>query len=497
MSGLVRGEIQPNLGVEIAVASASMQAFSRMFVRKQVFIGWTSILLVNSVAPGFSGNARAETPSYAIEQGVALADSQNPEIIIARKKVEAARGGLIEARSGYLPSVISSGFADKRQTQNTTRLRPEDYTASVRVLENLYTGGAVSNQFAIAELIVEKQQCELEELRNKVAMDVRVAFYDVLLNRAKVGVRENSVRVLDEELKTQEERLRAGIVGTLNVRRAEVAMANEQPELANAKTQLRNSYLRLGELFGMDFRSDPDRPRFEVAGQLQYAALHPDLNECLGRADANRAEIKARQKDVEIEDRQYLVDRSELRPHLQAFSGYEVYSERDPAAGPEFNHGYLVGVNGSWYIFDGFATKGRMQATRARREAAVAALEAARRTVASEVRSAFLDLEQAENVLESETKNVQTADESLEIAKTNLAAGLGTQLDILQAAADATGTRTTRLSAIYLHNVALARLARACGSSPEALDFASDRLKPRHEKQAFDVANPPAKLTKQ
>jgi outer membrane protein TolC len=247
----------------------------------------------------------------------------------------------------------------------------------------------------------------------------------------------------------------------------------------------------------MDFRSDPDRPRFEVAGQLQYAALHPDLNECLGRADANRAEIKARQKDVEIEDRQYLVDRSELRPHLQAFSGYEVYSERDPAAGPEFNHGYLVGVNGSWYIFDGFATKGRMQATRARREAAVAALEAERRTVASEVRSAFLDLEQAENVLESETKNVQTADESLEIAKTNLAAGLGTQLDILQAAADVTGTRTTRLSAIYLHNVALARLARACGSSPEALDFASDRLKPRHEKQAFDVANPPAKLTKQ
>jgi hypothetical protein len=53
------------------------------------------------------------------------------------------------------------------------------------------------------------------------------------------------------------------------------------------------------------------------------------------------------------------------------------------------------------------------------------------------------------------------------------------------------------LSAIYLHNVALARLARACGSTPEALDFGSNRLKPRHEKQAFDVAQPPAKLTQQ
>jgi len=465
-----------------------------MFVRNLNPATRRLALLVGFVVLGVC-NGLAEPPSYEIEQGVALADAQNPEVIIARKKVEAARGGLIEARSGYLPSVVSTGFADKRETQTDTRLRDEDYNASVRALENVYTGGAVSNQVAIARLNIEKQQYELEELRNRVAMDVRIGFYDVLLNRAKVRVRENSVRVLNEELKTQEERLRAGIVGTLNVRRAQVALANEEPELANAKTQLRNSYLRLGELFGLDFRTDPDQPRFEVAGQLQYAALHPDLNECLDRVDANRAQIKARQKDVEIEDRQYLVDRSELRPHIQLFSGYEVYNERDPAVGPEFNHGYLVGINGTWHLFDGFATKGRMQATRARREAAVAALEAARRAIASEVRSAFLDLEQADNVLESETKNVQTADESLEITKTNLAAGLGTQLDILQAAADVTRTRTTRLSAIYLHNVALARLARACGSRPEAPDFASDRMKPRHEQQAVNLAEPPAKLT--
>lgn len=444
---------------------------------------------------GLGDFALAQPPTYTIDQGVALADSRNPDIQIARKKLEAARGGLIEARAGYLPSVISSGFADKRQTQTNTNLRDEDYNASIRALENVYTGGAVSNQVAIANLVIEKQRCELEEVRNKVAMDVRVGFYDVLLNRAKVRVRENSVRVLDEELKTQDERLKAGIVGTLNVRRAQVALANEQPELANAKTALGNSYLRLGELFGVDYRTQQHQSGFEVAGQLQYAALHPDLNECLGRADAKRAEIRARQIDVAIEDHQYAVDRSELRPHVQLFSGYEVYSERDPNVGPEFNHGYLVGVNGTWHLFDGFATKGRMQATRARREAAMQALEAARRSVASEVRSAFLDLQQSDNVLESETKNVQTADESLEITKTNLAAGLGTQLDILQAAADVTRTRTTRLSAIYLHNVALARLARACGSTPEQLDFVSNRSKKKDEQQVVDMTRPPAKIT--
>ena len=90
---------------------------------------------------------------------------------------------------------------------------------------------------------------------------------------------------------------------------------------------------------------------------------------------------------------------------------------------------------------------------------------------------------------------MQTADESLEIAKSNFAAGLGTQLDILQSASDVTRTRTTRLSAIYLHNVALARLARACASRLETLDFKTGNMKEQAEARVSSVAEPPAKLS--
>ena len=150
----------------------------------------------------------------------------------------------------------------------------------------------------------------------------------------------------------------------------------------------------------------------------------PDLNECLAYADVSRPEIRALEIDVEIENQQLILDRSETRPRVEAFTGYEVYSESDPLVGPEFNHGYIVGINATWHIFDGFATRGRMQATRARRDAALHALETARRSVAADVRSAFLDLQQADRLLESETRNVQNADESLEIAKGNPGAGL-------------------------------------------------------------------------
>lgn len=444
-----------------------------------------------------TGRFQALASSYNIEQAVTLAQVQNPDIAVARQKLKAARGELIAARSGYLPSVVSTGLMRERQHQSDSRLRDEDYNASLRLVQNLYSGGAVRSQVAIAQLNLEKQDLELKAVSDRVTMDVRVAFNELLLNRAKIRVREQSVGVLEEELKTQQERLQAGLVGQLNVGRAEVALANERTELIDAQTQLKNSYLHLGQLLGTDTDGLLNKSPLEVNGQLQYRPHHLDLNECLARADTTRPEIQASQRAIEIEDQQAKLDRSELRPQLEFFSGYEVYNERDPRIGPEFNHGYVLGLNARWHIFDGYATKGRLEATHARREAAVRTLEAVRLSVASDVRSAFLDLQQAERVLESETKNVQTADESLEIAKANLGAGLGTQLDILQAAADVTRTRTTRLSAIYLHNVALARLARACATSPEGLAF---NPKTGSNKQgagpgAADVGRPPKKLT--
>src|SRR5881394_2095842 len=191
-------------------------------------------------------------PAYTIEQAVAVAQEHNPDILIACKKVLAARGGFIEARSGFLPSLTSNGLYDKRQTQSETSLRQEDYNATLRLEQNLYTGGAVTSQVVIARLNIEKANYELQEVASRVAMDVRIAFNELLLNRAKVRVRQDSVRVLDEELKSQQQSFSAGIVGKLNVQRADVALANERPELFNAQTQLKDSYLRLGDLFGTE-----------------------------------------------------------------------------------------------------------------------------------------------------------------------------------------------------------------------------------------------------
>src|SRR3954470_5953553 len=211
----------------------------------------------------------AAPDSYTIDEAVAAADAHNPDVAIARKKVEAARGGLITARSGFLPSVVSSGLFRERKHQAESRLRDEDYSANVRVIQNLYTGGAVTSQLAIARLNLEKQELELRAVSNRVAMDVRVAFNELLLNRAKVRVHDQSLGVLEQELKTQQERLGAGLVGQLNVHRAEVAVANQKTEVIDAQTQVSTCYLRLGELLARETNPKGGQA-FEILGQLQY-----------------------------------------------------------------------------------------------------------------------------------------------------------------------------------------------------------------------------------
>lgn len=426
-----------------------------------------------------------------MEQAVELAKQQNSDVLIARQKLHAARAGVTEARAGALPAVVSSGSAARREQQSNSRLRDYDYNASMRVVQSVYSGGEVGSRIAIARLNVEKAELEYQAVVDRVAMDVRVAFDELLLNREKIRVRKQAVDVLEQELRTQRERLGAGTVGELNVHRAEVTLATEQPELVAADTQLKNSYLRLGELLS----ASDKQQLFDATGDLRYRTRLPALNECLVRAETSRPEIRSREIDVAIEDQQLLLDRSELRPHVDVFSGYEVYNERDPQIGREFNHGYVVGINANWRLFDGFATRGRIQATQARHAAAVRALEAQKLTVTSEVRSAFLDLEQAESVLHTQTKTVATADESLEMAKGNLSAGVGTQLDVLQAAADVTRTRTTRLGAIYLHNVALARLARACATNPATIGFANNTPVKNVDDQVLNIFRPPKKLS--
>ena len=73
------------------------------------------------------------------------------------------------------------------------------------------------------------------------------------------------------------------------------------------------------------------------------------------------------------------------------------------------------------------------------------------RQVEVEVQQAFSNMQQNRELIQSQEKNVEQADEALRLAQARLDAGAGTQLDVLDARVQLTTAQSTRVpGALYL-----------------------------------------------
>jgi outer membrane protein TolC len=100
------------------------------------------------------------------------------------------------------------------------------------------------------------------------------------------------------------------------------------------------------------------------------------------------------------------------------------------------------------------------------------------RQVELEIQTAYSNLQQNQELVKSQEKNVELADEALRLAKARLDAGAGVQLDVLNATVQLLQAQSTRLQALFGYNSSLAEFDRATGAqSTYSESFAN--LKPR------------------
>ena len=414
-------------------------------------------------------------PHYTLAECADLALRQNPNVLIAKKRLEEAAGAIIEARAGFLPSLISYANYEKLEADyatlaGTVSNRTYVWNANLRLTETVFAGGAVRGRMDIARLQKASRTLDYEAVVDQTILNVRIAFYDILRNKSDVTVHEQAVNFFTEQAKNERNRLKVGTGQKLNVLRAEVNLALEQSALVDSRNRLRNSYLRLSELLAIPYSANQDVVPFEIAGELRYENMPLNLNDCLARATGHRPELLARADEIDIQRKQLIVDRSELFPHLDLFAGYDVVSEPSIHAQADYYNGYVAGAAVTWHMFDGFATKGRMHATRARIDEAETAFDALRRSIETDVLRAFRDLQKAEEQIQTQSANVQLATDSLKLATGNFSVGLISQLELLQSQLDLTRAQTAELSARYDYNAALARLQRAMGSDFQITD---------------------------
>jgi outer membrane protein len=408
----------------------------------------------------------------SIADALNLALQQNGTILKARSDLEAAHGLVAQTRAIAIPKATISGdykAVEGRLIETSpggfATGTEQTWGAQIQLVQSLYEGGRITSSLRSAKLTKEQALLQYQTVVADTLLTVRTAYYDILLAEQQILVREASVKLLQQELEDQQKRYDAGTVPRFNVLRAEVAAANARPQLIRARNAHRIAKNNLVNLLGYTLPAEilEDVP-LRLTDRLSAAPYAVALPAAIAQAFEHRTELGVLRRAEALRQEGVVNARAGARPSLQGFAGYGVRkASLDTALGAEV-HGWFVGAQVNWDIFDGLLTQGKITQAKAEHQKSKTELDDTMRRIELEVRTAYSDFIQAREVLDSQKKVQEEADEALRLARARSDAGTGTQLDVLNAETALTEARTTQIQAEHDYTVSVAKLERAIGA---------------------------------
>jgi outer membrane protein len=411
---------------------------------------------------------RTLSGNVTLDEAVTLALRQNPDVLRSVREIERVHGQIVEVRAQALPHLGVTGSFTSTDPHLTmvgipgAFIQRNAWTISLELRQAIYAGGQVSSAIAVAKLSQGAAYYNLRDVLDRTVSEVRKQFAQVLVTAALIDVAQESVELASKQLADTKNRFAAGTVPRFNVLRAEVELASVKPVLIRAKNDSLIARLQLAKTLGLDAAPD-GKPTFECIGELRVPKQSLALPDALSLGRALRPFLKSQREQILIEKERITIAQAGFKPRLDANANYQV--RMNPTTGNTLDslNGYFLGVTGRWNIFDSFETVGQVSQARARFDSALVTYQDSVQQVELEVQRAFADLQQFRETIESQQKNVQQALEALRLAQERLAAGAGTQLEVLDARVALTRARNTELQAQGDYVRALAEFDRATG----------------------------------
>lgn len=406
-----------------------------------------------------------------LPKAIGFALENNFAIRQARERIRQQEGILMEVRSRQIPNVGVTSAYQRTADEISQTFPPSDRTwlVTLSASQVLFAGGGVRSAVKSSQLARDAAVLELQTAINDALLQVRTTFYSVLLARERIRVQESNLDLLRQQLKTASDRFSAGTVSSFEKLRAEVAVANAQVPLINARNEYRLAIEALRQALGFTTHTAENlRKTPEFIGALEYAPVSFDLQAAFDLARDKRPDLQRLSKLTAAREAGVTTARAGRYPSLDLVGGWQLRN------GPtdrfdDSQDGTFIGLQSQWNIFDGRATSGRVLQAKSALEQARLQLTEAQLATQIEVRTAHSSLQEATELAEASEKVVDQAEEAVRLATARYDAGTATQLDVLQAQVELTTARTNQLQAYYGHNVAVARLRKAMGLPDELL----------------------------
>jgi outer membrane protein TolC len=360
---------------------------------------------------------------------------------------------------------------------SSTSSQLQTWQVTLTVSQLVYDGGATIASRRAARINEDQAYYTLRDTIDTVVQTVRTQFYQILLNKALVQVQEESVNLLQSQLEDQQSRYEAGTVPQFNVLQAEGTLENQIPQLIAAQNNYYIAQVTLARTLGIPAtRQYTTENPLPVIGELTYEPIKYDLASGLIAARANRPFLKAQRSAILANVENITVQAAGYKPTITANVGWE--QRNNPITSDISNtlQGWFLGFQGSWNIFDGFLTYGRVKQARAQLEQSKVTYDDSVRQVELQVATAVSNLRQAALTVDSAQTSVNVNLEALRLADERLAAGTGTQLDVLTAEQQLTTARGNLVSAEFSYLSAVFSYQEATGTETKYNDIFDDGL---------------------
>lgn len=408
---------------------------------------YLSLLFVTAllVAP-----ARAALPddTLTLERCLEIALSANPDLAAEEASLRGAEAVVDQKRAPLRPSLsLSSTHKQSEGSDNTS--------AELAVSQLVSDGGR--SELALRSALLDRDETRdgVVRRRQQLVYDVKAAYYDVLKALWNLDAAEETRELNEKQLRQAQAAYEAGVAPKSDVTAARVDLGQARLDATKAASALALSRSALGKTLGTELP-----PLFSVVEPEIAPPPSREEDEALERALSLRPDLRAKAKALRAAELNVTYAARERSAQLSTSGGY----------------GWSDGDDGQWQmslrlsvpLADGGLVSARTAEARAALDRARAQEASLRQTVIHEVRQALLSLREAEENLATTELNLDQAQENLDLAQGRYGVGVGSSLEVSQAAEAFTRARKNRNDALFDYHLALADLERATGSSVTA-----------------------------
>jgi outer membrane protein TolC len=364
---------------------------------------------------------------------VAIMSTRDVEYAIALREIERAEGLRRQALAAALPTVTGTGSVryeifNRSQDAVAPGLAafiPDPWTASAQITaRHPLLAPRAWWGVGTADAVVDLARVSVEDRRRTLLAAAAESIVGVVTAQRVAEINRLGLRAALERLRLTERRLELGSGTRLDVVRFEQDVAAARATLVTGDEQLRRAQEALGLALGQN-------QAWGVPPELRIDALERDARAlCQPTELADRADVRAAREQIELAERGVTDATLQYVPTIDVSSTFSI-STQEQASGRD----YAWNVQGllTVPIFDGGSRYGARRVAVAEAEQARLRAEGVMRTASIEVAQADRAVQVAQTSLAVAKSARDLAAEVEQLSQRSFEAGAGTSFDLVDA----------------------------------------------------------------